>query len=45
MDKFDEYLKSKSKSENEKFFLPKSFEYKLEDTLKKLDKENKTNVW
>ena len=47
MDKFDEYLKNKSKSENEDFVLPKSFEYKLEETLKKLDKENKneTNVW
>lgn len=45
MDKFDEYLKSKS--ENEEFVLPKSFEYKLEDTLKNLDKENKskTNAW
>ena len=37
MDKFDEYLKNKSKSENEEFVLPKSFEYKLEDTLKNLD--------
>lgn len=47
MDKFDEYLKNKSKSENEDFVLPKSFEYKLEETLKNLDKENKneTNVW
>ena len=47
MDKFDEYLKNKSKSENEEFVLPKSFEYKLEETLKNLDKENKskTNVW
>ena len=46
MDKFDEYLKNKSKSENEEFVLPKSFEYKLEETLKNLDKENKskTNV-
>lgn len=47
MDKFDEYLKNKSKSENEEFVLPKSFEYKLEETLKNLDKENKskTNLW
>ena len=47
MDKFDEYLKNKSKSENEDFVLPKSFEYKLEETLKNLDKENKnaTTVW
>ena len=47
MDKFDKYLKNKSKSENEDFVLPKSFEYKLEETLKNLDKENKneTNVW
>ena len=47
MYKFDEYLKNKSKSENEDFVLPKSFEYKLEDTLKNLDKENKNkaNVW
>lgn len=47
MDKFDEYLKNKSKSENEEFVLPKSFECKLEETLKNLDKENKrkTNVW
>lgn len=47
MDKFDEYLKNKSKSENEDFVLPKSFEYKLKETLKNLDKENKneTNVW
>lgn len=47
MDKFDEYLKNKSKSENEEFVLPKSFEYKLEETLKNLDKENKNriNVW
>ena len=34
MNKFDEYLKNKSKSENEDFVLPKSFEYKLEDTQK-----------
>ena len=47
MDKFDEYLKNKSKSENEECVLPKSFEYKLEETLKNLGKENKskTNVW
>ena len=44
MDKFDEYLKNKSKSENEEFVLPKSFEYKLEDTLKNLDKENKSKI-
>lgn len=45
MDKFDEYLKNKSKSENEEFVLPKSFENKLEDTLKNINKENKINVW
>lgn len=47
MDKFDEYLKNKSKSENEEFVLPNSFECKLEETLKNLDKENKSkiNVW
>ena len=44
MDKFDEYLKNKSKSENKEFVLPNSFECKLEETLKNLDKENKTNV-
>ena len=47
MDKFDEYLKNKSKSENKEFVLPNSFECKLEETLKNLDKENKSkiNVW
>ena len=47
MDKFDEYLKNKSKSENEEFVLPKSFEYKLEETLKNLDEENKSkaDIW
>lgn len=45
MDKFDEYLKNKSKIENEEFVLPKSFENKLEDTLKNINKENKVNVW
>ena len=47
MDKFDEYLKNKSKSENKEFVLPNSFECKLEENLKNLDKENKskTNVW
>ena len=44
MDKFDKYLKNKSKSENKEFVLPNSFECKLEETLKNLDKENKTNV-
>ena len=47
MDKFNKYLKNKSKSENKEFVLPNSFECKLEETLKNLDKENKskTNVW
>ena len=44
MDKFNKYLKNKSKSENKEFVLPNSFECKLEETLKNLDKENKTNV-
>ena len=44
MDKFNKYLKNKSKSENKEFVLTNSFECKLEETLKNLDKENKTNV-
>lgn len=46
MNKFDQYLKNKSKSENKEFVLPNAFECKLEETLKNLDKENKskTNV-
>lgn len=47
MDKFDEYLENKSENEKQEFALPKSFEYKLEETLENLDKEKqeKTNGW
>lgn len=47
MDKFDEYLENKSENEKQEFVLPKSFEYKLEETLENLDKEKqeKTNGW
>ena len=47
MDKFDEYLENKSENEKQEFALPKSFEYKLEETLENLDKEkqDKNNVW
>ena len=44
MDKFDEYLRNKIKGENDEFVLPKSFEHKLEDTLKNLDKESKSKI-
>ena len=44
MDKFDEYLRNKIKDENDEFVLPKSFEHKLEDTLKNLDKESKSKI-
>lgn len=47
MDKFNEYLKSKSESENKDFILPKSFEHKLEETLENLDKQeqSKSTIW
>ena len=47
MDKFDEYLENKSENEKQEFALPKSFEYKFEETLENLDKEKqeKTNGW
>lgn len=41
MDKFDDFLEKQSKSENEKFTLPKSFDNKIEETLLNLDKESK----
>ena len=44
MDKFDKYLRNKIKGENDEFVLPKSFEHKLEDTLKNLDKESKSKI-
>ena len=41
MDKFNEYLDNKIKSEKEEFRLPKSFERKLEETLENLSEDNK----
>lgn len=45
MDRVDKYLKSKCDIENKEFILPKSFEYKLEETLENLDKIDIQNNW
>lgn len=45
MDRFDKYLENKSNIENKEFILPKSFEDKLEDTLRSLDEIDTKNNW
>lgn len=45
MDRFNKYLENKSDIENKEFILPKSFEDKLEDTLKNLDKIDTKDNW
>lgn len=45
MDRFEDYLKKKSKQETENFKLPKSFDDKVEDSLLNLDNISSKNKW
>lgn len=44
MDKFDDFLKEKAEYENEKFIMPESFDFKIEETLANLP-DDKKDKW
>lgn len=45
MDKFDEFLKRETEKENENFILSESFNLKIEDTLRKLEHDEKEKLY